>query len=199
MMANLLMVLSWGLFYALHTLLAASKLKRILEARWPGVYNWYRLFYTLLATVLFLGLLIQALFLPKTLVFLPGQFGEYAGYMIATAGVMIVLKSVKEIRLGSFLGVKKPEKEESDQPLVATGWYAQVRHPLYLGLLLIFSGYFLVSGTQGALIHLACLIVYLPIGIYFEEKNLIATYGDEYRIYRREVPAFFPKLIKKRA
>jgi len=198
-MANLLMALSWALFYTLHTLLAASKLKRILEARWPHLYNWYRLFYTLLSTILFIGIVIQALFLPKTQIFLPSQFGEYAGYMIATAGVMIVLKSVKEIRLGSFLGVRKPEKEESDQSLVATGMYAQVRHPLYLGLLLIFTGYFLVSGTEGALIHLACLIMYLPIGIYFEEKNLIATYGEGYRIYRKEVPAFFPKLIKKRA
>jgi protein-S-isoprenylcysteine O-methyltransferase Ste14 len=198
-MANLLMVLSWGLFYTLHTLLAASKLKRILEAKWPRLYNWYRLFYTLLSTVLFIGIVIQALFLPKTLVFSPSQFMEYAGYMVATAGVMILLKSIKEISLGSFLGLTRRTKSDSDLPLVATGLYAQVRHPLYLGLLLIFFGYFLVSGTLAGLIHLACLIVYLPIGIFFEEKNLIYQFGEGYQNYRREVPAFFPRLIKKRA
>ncbi len=193
------MALSWALFYTLHTLLAASKLKRILEARWPHLYNWYRLFYTLLSTILFIGIVIQALFLPKTLLFSPSQFMEYAGYMVATAGVMILLKSVKEISLGSFFGLTNRANTDSDLQLVATGLYAQVRHPLYLGLLLIFIGYFLVSGTLAGLIHLACLTVYLPIGIFFEEKNLIYQFGEGYRTYSREVPAFFPRLIKKRA
>ena len=66
-MANLLMILSWGLFYSLHTALASGKLKRFLEAKWPKEMKWYRLFYTLLSSVFFLGILIQALFLPNQL------------------------------------------------------------------------------------------------------------------------------------
>ena len=37
-------------------------------------------------------------------------------------------------------------------------------------------------------------LVYLPIGIRLEEHKLIAQFGEEYRRYRREVPALFPKL-----
>ena len=192
------MVLTWGLFYSLHTALASSKLKRILKAKWPGPYNWYRLFYSLLSTILFLGIVIQALFLPVRNLFLPSQFSQYAGYMIATAGVMIFLKSIKEISVSSFLGIKTNDQQVERPELVATGMYAQIRHPLYLGMLFIFLGYFLVSGTVGALIHLACLAAYLPVGIYFEEKNLIATFGDSYKSYQKEVPAFFPKIHKKR-
>ena len=59
-------------------------------------------------------------------------------------------------------------------------------------------GIFLVSGTMGSLIHLGCLILYLPLGIYFEEKNLISLYGERYREYKKEVPPFFPKIHKKR-
>lgn len=197
-MANLLLILSWVLFYFLHSALAASKLKRILKAKWPETYKWYRLFYSVLSTILFLGILLQALFLPLNAVYSPGQFSQYAGYMVATAGVIVFLKSIKEISLKSFLGLGPAKHEESDPELVISGIYSQIRHPLYFGLLAIFLGYFLVSGTVGALIHLACLVGYLPFGIYFEEKNLITIFGEDYRDYQKEVPSFFPKIHKKR-
>lgn len=197
-MSHFLMVLSWGLFYFLHTSLAASKLKRILESKWPHHYKWYRLFYSILSTILFLGILIQAMLLPAISVFYTNPFSQYAGYMVATAGVIVLLRSAKQISLGSFLGVRSASKNLQKSELVISGIYSQVRHPLYVGLLGIFLGFFLVSGTVGALIHLGCLIGYLPIGIYFEEKNLIAEYGGAYRQYQKEVPSFFPKIHKKR-
>jgi protein-S-isoprenylcysteine O-methyltransferase Ste14 len=180
-MSNLLMVLSWGLFYFLHTTLAASKLKRILKAKWLECYKWYRLIYSILSTLLFLAILVQAIFLPVELVFPTKQFGQYAGYMIATAGVIILMRTLKQVSLKSFPGLLPEEILESTPELVTTGMYSQVRHPLYFGLLVVFAGYFLVSGTMGALIHLGWLIVYLPIGIYFEEKNLISFFGVRYR------------------
>jgi protein-S-isoprenylcysteine O-methyltransferase Ste14 len=198
-MANLLMALSWALFYILHTALAASKLKRILESKWPDHYKWYRLFYSILSTILFMGILIQAMFLPAVSIFSTNPYSQYAGYMVATAGVIVLLRSAKQISLSSFLGVRPISKSPEKTELIISGIYSKVRHPLYVGLLGIFLGYFLVSGTVGALIHLGCLMVYLPIGIYFEEKNLLAEFGDRYRDYQKEVPAFFPKLHKKRA
>ncbi|MBA4301210.1 MAG: protein-S-isoprenylcysteine methyltransferase [Cyclobacterium sp.] len=197
-MSNLLMVLSWGLFYFLHTALAASKLKRILKAKWPEGYKWYRLFYSILSTLLFLAILVQAIFLPVELVYPATQFGQYAGYMIATAGVIILMRSLKQVSMKSFPEILPEKISKSNSELITSGMYSQVRHPLYFGLLLVFAGYFLVSGTMGALIHLGCLILYLPLGIYFEEKNLISHYGERYREYQKEVPPFFPKIHKKR-
>lgn len=192
------MALTWVLFYLLHTALAASKLKRILESKWPHHYKWYRLFYSILSTILFLGILVQAMFLPAVSVFSTNPFSQYVGYMVATAGVIVLLRSAKHISLGSFLGVRPISKSTEKTELIISGIYSKVRHPLYVGLLGIFLGYFLVSGTVGALIHLGCLIGYLPIGIYYEEKNLIAEFGDRYLGYKKEVPAFFPKFHKKR-
>lgn len=197
-MSNLLMVLSWGLFYLLHTGLAASKLKRILESKWPSNYKWYRLFYSILASILFIGILIQAILLPVEAVFVPSSFSQYAGYMVATGGVTVILRSIKLISLKSFLGFSPDKLERDNSELIISGIYSQIRHPLYFGLMAIFLGYFLVSGTIGALIHLGCLIIYLPIGIYFEEKNLVSFFGESYRAYQKEVPAFFPRIHKKR-
>lgn len=196
-MTYLLMALSWSLFYFLHTALAASKLKRFLKARWPRSYKWYRLFYSILSMVLFLVILVQALFLPVQVLYSPGKFGQYAGYLITSSGVMIFLKSLKEVSIPSFLGLSTVSRSDSNSKLVVTGMYSQIRHPLYLGILVIFAGYFLVSGTLGALIHLGCLVLYLPFGIYFEEKNLISIFGKSYQDYQQEVPVFIPRAIKK--
>jgi protein-S-isoprenylcysteine O-methyltransferase Ste14 len=197
-MTNLLMALSWGLFYFLHTVLAASKLKRNLESKWPNSYKWYRLFYSILAIVLFAGIMIQATILPVEVMFIPGKFSQYAGFMIATAGIIVLLRSLKQISMGSFLGFRPEKFERKNTDLITSGIYSQVRHPLYLGLLGVFFGYFLVAGTMGALIHLGCLIIYLPIGIFFEEKNLVLNFGESYKEYQEEVPAIFPRIHKKK-
>ena len=185
-MANLLMILSWVLFYSLHTALASGKLKRFLEARWPQEMKWYRLFYTLFSTLLFIGILVQALFLPNQQLLKTSPYLSYAGYMLATLGVVLTSRSLKEISFSSFLGLSRKDIK-STETLVIRGIYGKMS----------FLGYFLVSGTVGALIHLSCLAVYLPFGIYYEEKNLLKKYGSAYSDYPKSVPAIFPIKLKK--
>ena len=195
-MEDLFMILSWVIFYSLHTLLASTKLKRILEAKWPGKMKRYRLFYSTLFSLLFTGILVQGLFLPSRILFPATPYLTYLGYMLAALGVIIGSRSMKEISFSSFLGLYKASDNAPDR-LVDHGIYSWIRHPLYLGLVLIFLGYFIVSGSSGALIHLLCLISYLPVGIYFEEKNLLEKYGSAYEDYRRKVSALLPLKIKK--
>lgn len=194
-MEDLLMILSWSVFYALHTLLASSKLKNILEEKCPRCMKRYRLFYSFFFTLLFLGIMLQILFLPEKIFFKTNPAIVYVGYMSATLGIIISTKSLKEISISSFLGLSK-ERLKSDN-LINEGIYSYIRHPLYLGLLFIFFGYFLVSASVGSFIHLSSLIVYLPIGIYFEERNLIKKYGEGYIEYMKKVPAIFPLKTKK--
>ncbi|GMQ25276.1 hypothetical protein Aoki45_19580 [Algoriphagus sp. oki45] len=192
MVPYLLMALSWAVFYTIHSALAATKLKRILKAKWPNFYKNYRLLYSLLSLVLFFLLLVQASLLPPQLLFPPIQILSHLGYLVATLGVIVLLRSIREISVRKFLIESEPDTND----LIIQGIYSKVRHPLYLGLLLIFGGYFIVSGTLGAGIHLACLMVYLPFGIYFEEQNLLEFFGEKYREYQMKVPAFFPRLFK---
>ncbi len=195
-MAFLYIVLSWVVFYSLHSLLASYNLKIKLKAKWPVLRKKYRLIYSLLSSILFLGIVIQALFLPYLPVFNPSKFSAYLGYMLTTLGVVICLRSLKEISFANFLGFTDTTSKSED-PLVIRGIYSKIRHPLYLGLLFIFFGFFVVSGTLGAFIHLFCLLVYLPIGIYFEEKNLLKMYGSAYDDYRKRIPAILPFKLKK--
>lgn len=193
-MNYVLLALSWIVFYTLHSTLAASKLKRILEGKLGNAYKWYRLAYTLISLLFFFGIMIQALLIPKTVLIPKSDLTNYLGYMLAGFGTIIATKSSKNYSLKRFLGFEYSLKESEE--LITTGLYSKVRHPLYAGLVLIFLGYFLFAGTVSSAVHLGCLLLYLPFGIYFEEKNLVVQFGQAYQKYKAEVPALIPKFRK---
>ena len=147
--------------------------------------------------MLFLGIVLQSLYIPHEILMNQSAFTTYLGYLFASFGTIVVVKASKQISMSSFLGLN-PSVEFSTEKLVVQGWYAYVRHPLYAGLMLIFGGYFLISGSYSAVVHLGFLLIYLPIGIYFEEQNLISVYGDQYRGYRKKVPAIIPLFWKSK-
>lgn len=68
--------------------------------------------------------------------------------------------------------------------------YRYVRHPLYLGLLLGLWGVPVM--TSGHLLFSMGLTSYIFIGIWFEERDLIAQFGERYRRYRAEVGMLLP-------
>jgi len=191
-MEYILLALSWAIFYTLHSLLASSKLKRILREKIGSAFKWYRLFYSVFSLILLIGVMIQSALIPKMMLISKGPFSTYLGYLFAAFGTIILVKSAKKISLSTFIGFKT--KEQKSEKLVISGIYSKIRHPLYAGLILVFLGYFFFSGTLTAAVHLGCLLAYLPFGIYFEEKNLIDLFGDDYKEYRSNVPAILPWL-----
>tara|TARA_R110002020_G_scaffold266952_4_gene482012 strand:+ start:663 stop:1241 length:579 start_codon:yes stop_codon:yes gene_type:complete len=191
-MYYVLLGLSWAVFYTLHSVLAASKIKIILEGKLGKAYKWYRFAYILISILLFLGIMVQALLIPKLVLIPKGNLTDYLGYMFAGFGTIIATKASKAFSLKTFLGGMPSAKKE--ELLVTSGLFSKVRHPLYGGLVLIFLGYFLFSGTLAAAVHLTCLLFYLPVGIYFEEKNLVEQFGEAYLKYRSVVPALLPRL-----
>lgn len=81
--------------------------------------------------------------------------------------------------------------------LAATGPYSQLRHPQYVGFVLVMFGFLVQWPTIVTLILFPILVaVYARLAIR-EERESLAAFGDAYAKYRAAVPAFVPRFLSR--
>ena len=86
---------------------------------------------------------------------------------------------------------------EAKGQLVTTGIYGHVRHPQYLGFLLLTFGMNLEWTTFFTILLWPVIaIVYYRLAKK-EEKESEEVFGEEYRKYKRSVPMLIPRIRKK--
>jgi protein-S-isoprenylcysteine O-methyltransferase Ste14 len=90
-------------------------------------------------------------------------------------------------------GLDELEPGRHRDRLVTTGIRTHVRHPIYLGHLCEVLAWCIAAGLV-ALYALACFGIFAGMAmVRIEDRELEARFGEEYRRYRRAVPAVIPR------
>jgi protein-S-isoprenylcysteine O-methyltransferase Ste14 len=85
---------------------------------------------------------------------------------------------------------------EEPKKLVTSGIYSKIRHPGYLGLILIYFGLALIFGVVWMLIPAVVFTVLTYLTAKKEEEFLKQGFGTEYQAYMKRVRwRFIPKII----
>ena len=81
------------------------------------------------------------------------------------------------------------------QKLVVRGVYRHVRNPMITGVFAIVLGETLLFGSSALLVWFLFVVVvnliYIP---FLEERGLEKRFGEDYRIYKKNVPRWIPRL-----
>ena len=81
--------------------------------------------------------------------------------------------------------------------LATSGLYARIRHPQYVGFVLIMFGFLLQWPTLITLIMFPILVFMYAYLARREEADITREFGEEYLRYAAKVPAFFPRFGSK--
>lgn len=87
---------------------------------------------------------------------------------------------------------------QQHRSLAATGPYSYVRHPQYVGFVLVMFGFLLQWPTILTLAMFPVLVWMYARLARLEERETIAAFGNAYIDYAARVPAFVPRLSRIR-
>ena len=109
----------------------------------------------------------------------PGQQRILTGFVIAGAGQLFRIFAA-----GTIFKNRK---------LASTGAYALVRHPLYLGNILILAGFAVSAGNLVvAAVIVVFFLVWYPAAIRYEDRKLERIFEDDWRNWSTGTNAVFP-------
>ncbi|MCX6751217.1 MAG: isoprenylcysteine carboxylmethyltransferase family protein [Candidatus Nomurabacteria bacterium] len=87
-------------------------------------------------------------------------------------------------------------KAQSEHTLAITGSYAYIRHPQYIGFMLIMFGFFLQWPTLLTLVMFPILVWMYTRLAKSEEKDSQKEFGELWNEYAEKTPAFIPQWKK---
>ena len=191
-----ILIALWIIYYVLHSVFAAGYVKELFKNKLGKYFRYYRLAYSLFATITLILVLIFQYSFHSPLLLKSLLIKYFAIALLILPGIIIMAISIKKYFM-LLSGIRSLFTPTPAAELKINGIHQYVRHPLYLGTLLFVTGLFFVFPTLSNLIAVALLTVYVLIGIIFEEKKLIKEFGESYKYYILNVPMLIPSFRKK--
>lgn len=176
----------WMLYYFLHSALATDQIKNFLARNFPTIVRSYRFLYSFFAIVNFLLLAWLHILIKSEPLFSTTKVSMGFSVFLIWSGLGIVLLALRLYPFSFWF------RDSDSHRLNKQGLNAWVRHPLYLGTLLLLLGIFLISPSFKNLLFVIISILYIIIGSLLEEQKLLKIFGKEYAEYRESVNMLIP-------
>tara|TARA_R110002049_G_scaffold305535_1_gene502487 strand:+ start:19984 stop:20724 length:741 start_codon:yes stop_codon:yes gene_type:complete len=185
------------LFCVAHSVMARPAFKRVWTQIIPPAGE--RATYVLQSSVL-LGLIIWQWHPIPTVVWHIDGIAACVIFGAFAIGAVIILASTFLLGHFEFVGLSqaldnlrgvRPRRPAFRTPML----YRIVRHPLQLGLLIMMISTPVM--TLGHLIFVSAMLLYILIGLQFEERALLREFGSSYATYKREVPMLIPNPFRR--
>lgn len=194
--AILIDLLLLSVFAVQHSGMARRGFKRVLTGLVPAVVE--RSTYVLCASLALILLFAFWQPLPDVVWNVGSPLIAMGIAALSALGWLIVLYSSFLISHYELFGLKQVGLNFLGRALPVIGFhtpglYRFVRHPIYLGFIIAFWAAPVM--TTGHLLFAFATTAYIFVGIAFEERDLVATFGDEYRRYRARVAMLLPRMF----
>lgn len=186
------LVFFWSIYFLHHSLFSSDSVKAYFLDIGLSLKN-QRFIYTIFSVLALLLILLFNGLIGGEKLLMENRLIKAFALFLAAGGVFILREAFKTYSLRAFVGFS----EDTDLILRTTGILRHIRHPLYSAAILIFTGFVLYDSRVSSIISWGCVMAYLPIGIWLEEKKLIKTFGEQYKQYAEKVPMLIPDLRKR--
>ena len=120
-------------------------------------------------------------------------------YLIFGIILLFIGESIRMWAVSYAGGVTRTRKVGAPQ-LCTSGPYAYVRNPLYVGNMMMYLGVVFVAGAANVYLMAATTVGFFLIQysliISLEEETLKGLFGNNYELYKENVPAILPRLTQ---
>lgn len=188
-------VLGWILWCAQHSTLISTTVTEYVR-NWLGDgFRFYRLFYNAVSLVTLIPLATYSHAIRQPPVFRWEGPLMIVQILLLAASIYLFVAGGKHYSWAQFLGIAQIRAWKADGSLskgdsfVVSGIHRVIRHPWYLGGILIVWSQDLSVST--ILINMV-ISLYFMIGAVLEERKLVREFGDKYREYQGTVSMLLP-------
>jgi protein-S-isoprenylcysteine O-methyltransferase Ste14 len=182
------------LFSIQHTVMARPGFKAVLTKVLPE--SWERSTYVLATAIVILALVQYWQPMNASIWSVQNETARIAINIVFYLGWVVTLLATYMINHFHLFGLQqsfKPGDPDSGSKEFRTPMFYQfVRHPIQTGVVIGMIA--APDMTTGRALLAVGMFIYIAVGLYYEERDLIAEFGDTYRDYKKRVPGVIPFL-----